>query len=297
MGLTKKFGRVTAVDDLSFTVAQNRITGLIGPNGAGKTTLLKIIAGFMRVSSGQVTVFSENPFNSLKAASNMVFIDEDMKFPPSLSLAEIMLSASVFYKNWDMKLARGLFDYFSFKAGQYHSGLSKGMKSTFNVIIGLAARCALTIFDEPTSGMDAGVRKDFYRALLRDYLQKPRNIIFSSHLLNEVEDVLEDILLLDGGKKRLHLSVSELKEFAAALRGRNEVVAELTAGQEIYYRQRMGEEHCYAVLRRDAAEGILKKSGAAGVEILPVKADDLCVYLTDGNRGGVDRVFDRSGSV
>jgi ABC-2 type transport system ATP-binding protein len=177
-GLTKTFGRVKAVSELSFTIEENRITGLIGPNGAGKTTLLKIIAGYMRASSGQITVFSENPFNSLKVSSNMIFIDENMKFAPSFSLSEIMLAASSFYKNWDMELAKGLFDYFSLDPKQQHHNLSKGMKSTFNMIIGLAARCPLTIFDEPTSGMDAGVRKDFYRAMLKDYLQKPRNIIF-----------------------------------------------------------------------------------------------------------------------
>jgi ABC-2 type transport system ATP-binding protein len=88
-GLTKTFGRVKAVSELSFTIEENRITGLIGPNGAGKTTLLKIIAGYMRASSGQITVFSENPFNSLKVSSNMIFIDENMKFAPSFSLSEI----------------------------------------------------------------------------------------------------------------------------------------------------------------------------------------------------------------
>ena len=101
--------------------------------------------------------------------------------------------------------------------------------------------------------MDAGVRKDFYRALLRDYLQNPRNIIFSSHLLSEVEDILEDILLLQEGKKRLHLPVSDLKEFAVALRGKKEVISDLTAGQEIYYQKSVGKDHCYIVIRRDSA--------------------------------------------
>ena len=110
-GLSRSFGRIKAVSDLSFTIEQNKITGLIGPNGAGKTTLLKIIAGFIRPSSGKVTVFSENPFNSLKISANMVFVDEHMKFPPSLSLAQIMSAAPAFYKNRDMGLAKELFAY------------------------------------------------------------------------------------------------------------------------------------------------------------------------------------------
>lgn len=295
-GLTKNFGKIKAVSDLSFTIGQNVITGLIGPNGAGKTTLLKIIAGFTRPFSGKVTVFSENPFNSLKVSSNMIFVDEHMKFPPSLSLAQIMSAAPAFYKNWDMGLAKELFAYFSLNPGQQHHHLSKGTKSTFNMIIGLAARCPLTIFDEPTAGMDAGVRKDFYRALLRDYLQKPRSIIFSSHLLNEVEDILEDILLLQEGQKRLHLPITDLKEFAVALRGKKEVITELTAGQEIYHQKNIGKDHSYTVIRRNAADGLLKKSAAAGIEILPVAAEDLCVYLTTRSRGGIDHVFDRNQS-
>ncbi|MGB4043226.1 MAG: ATP-binding cassette domain-containing protein, partial [Thermacetogeniaceae bacterium] len=78
--LTKTFGRVRALNNITFTIGQNRITGLIGPNGAGKTTLLKIIAGFLRASSGEVRVFSEDPFNNLKVAANMIFIDDQMRF-------------------------------------------------------------------------------------------------------------------------------------------------------------------------------------------------------------------------
>lgn len=292
-GLTKTFGRVKALNNITFTISQNRITGLIGPNGAGKTTLLKIIAGYMRASSGEVRVFTEDPFNNLKVAANMIFIDDQMRFPQSLTLSEILASAATFYENWDMELARRLFDYFSLDPEQYHHKLSKGMKSTFNMIIGLAARCPLTIFDEPTTGMDAGVRKDFYRALLRDYLQNPRTIIISSHLLNEIEDILEDIFLLSGGEKRLQTPVSDLKEFAVALRGRREVIDKLTAGQEIYYQKSVGKDHSYVVIRRDAAEELLKKAGRGGLEVFPVKADDLCVYLTSRKRGGIDSVFDR----
>jgi len=293
-GLTKNFRRVQAINDLSFTLEQNKITGLIGPNGAGKTTLLKIIAGFTRPTAGKVTVFSADPFNNLKISANMVFVDENMKFPPALTLMEIMSAAATFYKNWDMRLAKELFNYFSLDPGQRHHHLSKGTKSTFNMIIGLASHCPLAIFDEPTGGMDAGVRRDFYRALLRDYLQQPRSIIFSSHLLNEVEDILEDILLLQEGRKRLHLPITDLKEFAVAVQGKKEIISPLIAGQEIYHQQDRGQEHSYVVIRRDAAAELLQKGAAAGLEISPVAAADLCVYLTTGNRGGIDHVFDRN---
>jgi len=112
--------------------------------------------------------------------------------------------------------------------------------------------------------------------------------------LNEIEDILEDIFLLSGGEKRLQTPVSDLKEFAVALRGRREVIDKLTAGQEIYYQKSVGKDHSYVVIRRDAAEELLKKAGRDGLEVFPVKADDLCVYLTSRKMGGIDSVFDRN---
>lgn len=85
-GLTKQFGRTTAVNNLSFTLAPNKITGLIGRNGAGKTTLLKMIAGYLRPTAGSIQVFTENPFNNIRVSANLVFVDENMVLPTSINL-------------------------------------------------------------------------------------------------------------------------------------------------------------------------------------------------------------------
>lgn len=197
--LTKSFGKLKAIDHLSFEIEENKITGLIGRNGAGKTTLLKMIAGYLKPTSGELKVFSEKPFNSLNVSANTMFVDDTMTFSDSMTLVDILIEVASFYPNWNSSLASGLFDYFSFNPNQPHNNLSKGSKSTFNSILGIASRCPLTIFDEPTTGMDSAVRKDFYRALLKDYLEYPRTIILSSHLLSELEEILEDILLINHG--------------------------------------------------------------------------------------------------
>lgn len=171
--LTKRYSGKDVLQEMSFSIEENTITGLIGRNGAGKTTLLKIIAGFIKKTSGEVRVFDEKPFNSLKVSANSIFVDDGMSIPPALQLKEVLDAAASFYPNWNTALADKLFDYFSFEPWQYHNRLSKGKTSTFNAIIGLASRCPLTIFDEPTTGMDEAVRKDFYRALLKDYMARP----------------------------------------------------------------------------------------------------------------------------
>lgn len=289
--LTKSYGRFKALNKLSFTIEEDKITGLIGRNGAGKTTLLKILAGYFYETSGEVKVFSEKPFNSLLVSANSILVDDQMSFPDALNLGEILNQAGQFYEKWDMKFAKRLFNYFSFDERQYHKNLSKGKESTFNMIVGLASRCALTIFDEPTTGMDAAVRKDFYRALLKDYLAHPRTIVISSHHLEEVEDLLEDVLLLQDGKKYLHLPIEDLKEYAIGLSGDLETVERFIIGKTPIYKEMVTEDTAYIVVRNDYSDQKFEQMRQVGLKVTPVNPNDLCVYLTNKHVGGIDDVF------
>ncbi|MGM0903168.1 MAG: ATP-binding cassette domain-containing protein [Bacillota bacterium] len=292
--LTKSYTRNKVLNHLSFSIEENTITGLIGRNGAGKTTLLKIIAGFIKNTSGEVKVFSERPFNSLNVSVNSIFVDDQMSFPPALQLGELLEEAGRFYPNWDANLARRLFGYFGFDAKGYHNRLSKGKTSTFNMIIGLASRCPLTIFDEPTTGMDEAVRKDFYRALLKDYIAHPRTIIISSHHVDEIEDILENVLLINKGSKILHLPIADLKEWAIGIKGNTETVLKLMSKTDILYKNEVGMNTMYAVVKRDSLGGIEEQAYLAGLEVTPVRSSDLFVYLTTEAKGGIDDVFNNN---
>jgi ABC-2 type transport system ATP-binding protein len=293
-GLTKAYGQTKALNNLTIKIEENKITGLIGRNGAGKTTLLKLIAGHLKESSGEIKVFSEHPFNNLKVSANLIFIHDQMDLPKALTLIEILEVAAGFYENWDRGLAERLFEYFNFHPLQRYDGLSKGMKSTFNMILGLAARTKVTIFDEPTTGMDAAVRKDFYRALLKDYIANPRTFIISSHHLEEIEDLLEDILLMKNGKELLHMPAAELKEWALGIQGKASVVNEWTQNKEVLHTKSVGLDSLYAVVKNDFSTIDLQNTLAKGIDILPVSSSDLCIYLTDKSRGGIDDVFSQS---
>lgn len=292
--LTKVYGSLKAIDNLSFVIEENKMTGLIGRNGAGKTTLLKVITGFLHKTAGEVKVFSENPFNSLTVSANTIFIDDNMSFPQHLCLDDILNAAESFYVKWDMGIAKGMLQYFSLNPEQNYYKLSKGMKSIFNVILGISSRCSLTIFDEPTAGMDAVARKDFYRALLKDYLQHPRTVILSSHLLQEIEDILEDILLIGEGKKLLHMPVTHLREYALRFGGKSRILEDLTRSREVIHEYRVGEDNSYLVVKNDLTEREHQQARLAGVDITAVTAADLCIYLTAGKKGGIDDVFNKS---
>ncbi|MEH7224217.1 ABC transporter ATP-binding protein [Bacillus sp. JJ1566] len=289
--VSKHYGGIKALDQLTFTIEPNTITGVIGRNGAGKTTLLKIIAGFYPASTGEVLVFSENPFNNLKVSSNLIFVDDNMAFPPWLNLAEILNASASFYPKWDGDLAKRLFDYFDLNPKQLHHHLSKGMKSTFNMIIGLSSRCPITIFDEPTTGMDAAIRKDFYKALLKDYIAHPRTILFSSHLLNEIDSILENVLLVRNGRVALHQPIDDLKEYAVGLRGKTNLIEQVTKGMEVIYVEDIGNDYTYSAVKSNYPEATWQEAKKLGIELSPVATEDLCVYLTAKNKGGINDVF------
>lgn len=292
--LTKMYLRKRALNHLTFSIKENTITGLIGRNGAGKTTLMKIIAGLIKETSGEIKVFSEEPFNSLTVSANSIFVDDQMSFPPAIPLGELLEVAGRFYPNWDQNLAKGMFDYFDFDSKAYHNRLSKGKTSTFNMIVGLASRCPLTIFDEPTTGMDAAARKDFYRAVIKDYIAYPRTIILSSHHLNEIEDLLEEVLLIKDGREFLHMSISELKEYAIGCKGPREAIFELMKERDMIYRNDIGLNTMYVVVKNDFSEDELRQLSMKGFEFSTVPASDLCIYLTNGKKGGIDDVFNEN---
>lgn len=292
--LTKSYCRSPILKNVTFSIEENKITGLIGRNGAGKTTLLKISAGFWRETSGKIDVFNERPFNSLKVSANTIFIDNQMYFPPSLKLTEILDAAGHFYERWDGELAQRLFNYFSFNPHYYPGNLSKGLRSTFNMIVGLCSRSALTIFDEPTTGMDAAVRKDFYRALLKDYISHPRTIIISSHHLDEIESLLEDVLLLKDGKTMLHIPISELKEWAIKLTGKKAAIEQWIQNRELLFSHEIGADTKEVVTRNNFTVSDLISMKSSGLTITQVPSSDTCMYLTSQHKGGIDDVFNRS---
>lgn len=285
----KKYRNFSAVNLDKLVVKENTITGLVGRNGAGKTTLLKMIAGFTKETSGELKVFGEKPFDNLFVSANMIFIDDEIVFPNEMVLKDILNQMAKFYENWDAKLANRLFQHFGFHNKEKHRYLSKGKKSTFNMIVGLAAHTALTIFDEPTTGMDASVRKDFYRALLRSYLANPRTIIISSHHLNEIEDLLEEVILIDNGKLSLHISIDELREYAIGVTGLSEEITGWAKSQTVLYQTSVGTTNKYVVIKKPSSKQTLIERG---FKLSVVSPTDIAVYLTDARKAGIDDVFD-----
>ncbi|GAF65428.1 ABC transporter ATP-binding protein [Bacillus sp. TS-2] len=288
--VSKIYRKKIALDQLSLNIGENKLTGIVGRNGVGKTTLLKLITGFIKPTSGQIKVLGLPPFNQLEVSEKTVYVDDHMYFSPSLTLQEILAHGESFYPNWNMELAQRLLNYFSINLKQSHAQLSKGTKSTFNVIFGLATAAEITVLDEPTTGMDLSVRQDFYRALIKDYIQTPRTILLSSHHLDEIENLIEDVVLIDKGKVKLHVPIEELKQYAIAITGEAKGVREWAEHMNVLSEKKLTDASITLIVKNSDADQV-EKAKRLGFKVSAVSASDTCVYLTDEKKGGIEDVF------
>ncbi len=279
-GLNKSYGNVTALDDVSFEIEENKIYGLIGRNGAGKTTIMHIITAQIFASKGELTVFGEHPYENQRVLSQICFIKESQKYPKSYRVIDaIDLSASLF-QNWDQAYALSLIEEFRLPLNRKITKLSRGMLSAVGIIIGLASRAPLTIFDEPYLGLDAVARSLFYERLMEDYIEHPRTILLSTHLIDEVSRLLEHVLVIDQGKLIINEDAETLRDRAYTVVGPGSKVEEFMVGREVLHRESLGSFASVTVM---GSLGIVDRQSAEqyGLELAPVSMQQLIIHLTN----------------
>ncbi len=288
-GLVKRFGSKAALDGITLDIEENSIVGLIGRNGAGKTTFLKVLAGYLRPSGGQAAVFGEKPFDNIKVLSNILYMDDE-RHDDTIPLRDIVDLAALSYPAFDKQKAIRLLDYFGIPIKAKMKKLSKGTRTLFSLVIAILSRCRLTMLDEPTLGLDAAHRKEFTSLLLKDYADHPRTIIISSHLITELEGMMDHVVLIDRGRLVFHKSIEEAQSHALYLTGHRRALDPLMTEHKVIFRDGMGEKLTLGVVN-DFSDEALSSLAGAGVEISPMSVQDLCVNLTAEHTGGVLDVF------
>jgi ABC-2 type transport system ATP-binding protein len=278
-GLTKRFGDVTALDDVSLAFKTDAITGLLGRNGAGKTTLMQTITGQDFATSGEVKVFGEHPVENARVLSRLSFIKESQKYPDEFKPKHVFTCAPWFYENWDADFAGRLIDDFQLPVNRRIKKLSRGQLSSVGVIVGLAARAPLTFFDEPYLGLDAVARQIFYDRLLADYAEHPRTIILSTHLIDEVANLLEHVVVIDKGRIMMNESAESARDSATTVVGPRGAVEAFVASRRVLHREGIGGLASVTVDRLDADER--RDAAAAGLELAPVSLQQLIVRSTN----------------
>jgi ABC-2 type transport system ATP-binding protein len=283
-GVSKRFGRVTALDHVTFSLTENTIHGLLGRNGAGKTTLMQILAGQNFATSGELTVFGQHPYENEDVLTQVCFVKESQTYPQSFGVRHALSAARLLFPGWDEEFAAALVEDFQLPLRRSVRKLSRGMLSALGVTIGLAARAPLTFFDEPYLGLDATARQIFYDRLISDYAEHPRTIVLSTHLIDEVSNLIEHVLLIDRGRIMLDESADTLRTELVRVSGPTAAVDQLAATGAELHRERMGSI-ARVTLRGafDPAERVRIKS--LGLDLEPVSLQELVVRLTSTSNG------------
>lgn len=203
-GLSRSFGSKNALDNVSFRATAGQVYGLVGSNGAGKTTLIKHLLGLLRAQRGTVRVFGLDPVrHPVEVLGRIGYLSEDRELPEWMRIDELMRYTQAFHPTWDAAYARELLDTFGLDPSKKIKDLSKGMRAQAGLVAAVAHRPELLILDEPSSGLDAVVRRDILDAVVRTVADDGRTVIFSSHLLEEVKRMSDHVTLLHQGRVRM----------------------------------------------------------------------------------------------
>ncbi|HEY0001170.1 MAG TPA: ABC transporter ATP-binding protein, partial [Actinoplanes sp.] len=199
-GVTVRYGSTVAVDDVHLRLPAGKIYGLLGRNGSGKTSLLSALTSYRKPSAGVVLFDGAEAFENSVAMRQTCFIRDTLDLTVGDRIRRALQFAGWLRPTWDADYATRLTELFQLDPAKRIIALSRGQKSALGVVLGLAARTPLTVLDETYLGMDAAARAIFYRELLADYLAHPRTIILSTHLIDEVADLFEQVIIMDRGR-------------------------------------------------------------------------------------------------
>jgi ABC-2 type transport system ATP-binding protein len=281
--LTVTYGDTVAVDRLTLDLPAGKIYGLLGRNGSGKTSLLSVLASYRRASSGSLTIGGADPFENADVMRQTSFIRDTLDVNETDKVKDVLAFADSVRPSFDPEYAAKLLDTFQLDPGKRVSALSRGQKSSLGVVLGLAARASLTILDEVYLGMDAAARTAFYRELLADYLAHPRTVILSTHLIEEVADLFEQVIIIDRGRLVLHEEADVLRGRGVTVTGPAAAVDSFVAGRTVLSEQRLGGVRAATVYGRLDADDT-ERASSTGLTLGPVGIQDLFVHLTNTPR-------------
>ncbi|MBT3344702.1 MAG: ABC transporter ATP-binding protein [Gemmatimonadetes bacterium] len=200
-GLTRRFGDLVAVDGLDLTVERGQIFGFLGRNGAGKTSTIKMLLGLLHPSAGQMHVLGQEPsVGNVELKQRIGYVSESPQLYPWMRVREAIDFTRAFYPTWNNEHVAQLLDQFGLDPEQRVKNLSRGMGAQLALLLAMGHEPELLILDEPATGLDVLVRRDFLESIVHVIQQQGRTVLLSSHMVHEVERVADRVAVIEGGR-------------------------------------------------------------------------------------------------
>ena len=207
--LTKKFGDLTALDDVTVSLEQGQIVGLLGPNGSGKTTLIKILNGLLQPTSGSVTINGNAP--GVETKKVVAYLPDRNALPDYMTASQLMDIYEDFFEDFDRLKAEAMVDDLGIDRKQTMKKMSKGTKEKLQLCLVMARQAEVYLLDEPIGGVDPATRDYILRTIISNYNENAV-VLISTHLISDVESVLDDVVFLKDGRVVLHKAADEIRE-------------------------------------------------------------------------------------
>lgn len=271
--VSKSFGGVHALSDVSLSFGGGKIYGLLGSNGAGKTTMLNIITNRLYADSGEVLIDGESAPGRDKALSKVYMMAEQNLFPESMKVKAALKITADFLPSFDLELAMELAKKFGLPMNKKVKALSTGYSSIIRIILALSAGTPYVIFDEPVLGLDAQHRDMFYRLLMEHCGGGEQTVIISTHLIQEAAPLIEHAVIIKDGKILRNAPAEELKGAAHTVTGPAGLVDGYIAGRRVLNTTSIGG------LKTACVEGEPDAHVPAGLEVSPMGLQDYFISL------------------
>ena len=207
--LTKKFGDLTALDEVTVSLEQGQIVGLLGPNGSGKTTLIKILNGLLQPTSGSVTINGSAP--GVETKKVVAYLPDRNALPDYMTASQLMDIYEDFFADFDRMKAEAMVDDLGINRKQTMKKMSKGTKEKLQLCLVMARQADVYLLDEPIGGVDPATRDYILRTIISNYNENAV-VLISTHLIADVESVLDDVVFLKEGRVVLHKAADEIRE-------------------------------------------------------------------------------------
>ena len=206
--LSKKYGKHTALKDVSLDIPRGRIIGLLGPNGSGKTTLIKLMNGLLTPGKGQILIDGNLPGVGTKACVS--YLPERTYLPPAIRVKQLLSYFTDFYADFDRQKALSMLTSLQISPDASLKTLSKGTKEKVQLIMVMSRKAQLYILDEPIAGVDPAARDYILKTIIQDY-SEDASILLSTHLISDIEPILDDVIFLKDGEITLTSSVEDIR--------------------------------------------------------------------------------------
>lgn len=259
--LTRKFGDTTALNGVNLCLDEPKIYGLLGRNGAGKTTLLRLITNYIQPTEGTVTLDEQNVWEN-KKAQHQIFLVTETSYFAEMNAHKLIQLMSEIYPSFDKQQCLDYAKRFELDLNKKYTALSTGYKSVLRAVLSLSVHTPFLFLDEPTLGMDTFHRELFYKLLIESYSESPSCILLSTHLISEVEGLLENVIILDHGKVLIDESSEQLLAQGYCVSGRISDVDDYCSGKNVIGSSVVGGLKTTAVLgEREQVPDTLEVTG------------------------------------